>query len=160
MKEREAFERATMDLMEDKVKLSAEQEAWLDTKLDEQTQVAQMVRALPLDEPELGWRSELSGKLPMVARQNERSRKLLWVFRPALGMALAGALAITFMFKGVPDSPRVAAPRVEDQILIAHQESVALGQFWGGIRDDEETRIASAPAASEYRWDETDLGTL
>lgn len=157
MREREAFKRAAM---EEKVKLSAEQEAWLDKKLDEQAQVAQMVRALPLEEPELGWRSELCGKLHMVARQNDRSRKILWVFRPALGMALAGALAITFMFKGVPDSPRSAAPRVEDQIVSAHQESVALGQFWGGVRTDEEIRVASAPATSEYRWEETDLGTL
>ena len=160
MKEREQSERAVVDLMEDKVRLSAEQEAWLDEKLDAQSQIANMVRALPSEEPALAWRSELSGKLHMVARQNERSRKLLWVFRPALGMALAGALALVFMFKGVPDSPRPTTSGVEAQIVSAHQESVALGQFWGGLRDDDEARIASAPAASEYRWDETDLGTL
>lgn len=156
MREREQIEKA----MDENVKLNAEQEAWLDEKLNAQSQIANMVRALPEDEPTLAWRSELSGKLHMVARERERARKVSWIFRPTLGVALAGALALVFMYKGVPDSPRPSAPRVEDQIVSAHQESVAIGQFWGGIRDDDGARVATAPAASEYRWDETDLGTL
>ena len=70
MKEREQIERAVKDLMEDNVKLSAEQEAWLDEKLDAQSQIAQMVRALPNEEPALAWRNtECLRRLAFIAER-------------------------------------------------------------------------------------------
>lgn len=144
-------------------RITAEQESALEAKLasDAQVKVAQMVAALPNEEPELFWRSELSAKLHQVAAQKERRRKVAWTLRPAVGICAVTALAVVFM------APRRSAmtnadssPNVEAQILSAHREAVQLGTFWGSVRADDEARLASAPVKSEYAWDETDLGTL
>jgi hypothetical protein len=144
-------------------KVSVEQEAILDQKLASETQiqVAQMVRALPNEEPELFWRSQLSAKIHEVAAQRERKRRLAWTLKPAFGLAAATVLAVVFLYQpkqigGVAE----IRPNVEAQVLSAHREAVQLGSFWGSVRADDEARLASAPAKSEYEWDETDLGTL
>jgi hypothetical protein len=142
--------------------LSPEQEQVLDTLLESeaQAQISDLVRSMPAEEPEPAWRSELSARLHAVAAGRERKRRVLLVFRPALGLALAGALAFAFFFGRAPESAMpTSSPRVEEQVLNAHRESVHLTQFWGAIRADEDARTP-APATSEYRWEETDLSTF
>jgi hypothetical protein len=160
MKEREMIEKNAVD---PKIRLSHEQEVWLDERLASQPQarVSQMVRDLPSEEPELIWRSELSGRLHDVAAQKERKRKIAWTMRPAVGLCAATALAVVFMYRPQPqEGPATARVNVEAQVISAHREAVQLSSFWGSVRADEEARVASAPLPSEYQWEESDLGTL
>lgn len=126
-----------------------------------QQAVARMVADLPMEEPSMTWRSALSGRLYETAKARERRRRIAWVTRPTLGLGLAGALALAFLWQPRSETPRgVAAASIEEQIVSAHRDAVNYEQFWGGVRVGEEVRQVSAPAVKEYQWDETDLGTL
>lgn len=153
-------------LQNEPVRMDAAEEAWLNEQLasPQQVKVAEMVQALPDEDPALAWRSDLSFKIHQVAAQRERKRRFNWTLRPALGIGAAAALAVVFVFKA-DTGPSVSGieapgPSLEQQILSAHMEASQTSQVWGSLRAMEEARPASAPATQEYRWDETDLGTL
>lgn len=126
-----------------------------------QQAVARMVADLAMEEPNMTWRSALSGRLVEVARARERKRRFNWIARPALGLGLAGALALAVLWRPTaPSTNGVAATSVEEQIVSAHRDAVNFEQFWSGVRVGDEVRQVSAPAVKDYQWDETDLGTL
>jgi hypothetical protein len=109
----------------------------------------------------MAWRSSVGERIFDIAKSKERKRKIAWTLRPALGVGLGAALALTFIWS---QPPIVTNPQgsisVEEQILSAHNESVQLEQFWGSVRSDDEVRQVSAPVVKEYQWEESDLGTL
>lgn len=157
------------DMMErfqnEPTRMDAAEEAWLDERLTSpaQAQIAEMVQALPNDEPELAWRSELSAKIHAIAGQRQRKQRFNWLLRPALGVSAAAVLAVVFMFKSEP-SPvsvdrEIRLPSLEQEILSAHQEASQTGQVWSAMSVDD-GRVAPTPAVQEYRWDDLDLGTL
>jgi hypothetical protein len=129
----------------------------LDEALLEQENVARLVASLPDEEPAPAWRSALSARLHEVARRKERKRVWAWVVRPTMGFAMGAALVLAILSNSQESLPGTAG--VEAQILSAHNESVHLGQFWGAVRADDDTRAISAPR-DQVQWEEWDLGTL
>jgi len=157
------------DMMErfqnEPTRMEAADEAWLDERLASpaQMQIAEMIQALPDEEPELAWRSNLSAKIHAVAGQRQRKQRFNWLLRPTLGIGAAAALAVVFMYKSEPASVSVdreiRLPSLEQEILSAHQEASQAGQVWSAM-SVEDGRVAATPAVQEYRWDDLDLGTL
>lgn len=159
MNEREMIQKNA----EQSVRLSRSEEAWLDGELasEPQAQVASMVAVLPTEEPDLMWRSELSGRLHEVAARKARRGRIAWALRPAFGIGAAAVLSLVFFYRAPQIDPSpTTTPAVEAQVLSAHREAVQLASFWGSVRVDDEAINAPSASTSEYQWDETDLGTL
>ncbi|MFZ4507493.1 MAG: hypothetical protein ACOYON_07330 [Fimbriimonas sp.] len=58
-----------------------------------QQSVRSWVQSIPEDVPSMAWRSELNEKLLAMATQNAKKSWQSLVWRPALGLVMAGALA-------------------------------------------------------------------
>ena len=73
--------------------LSALEVEKLDSALAGSEFVSQTVRELPEDSVSLAWRSQLNERLFAEAGAKHHVARRSWVWRPALGLGLAGALA-------------------------------------------------------------------
>src|SRR5690242_12148641 len=62
-----------------------------------QTQMREIVQALPEETVSLSWRSDLNARLYAEAARRRKLNLFGWIWKPAAGLALAGALAIAFM---------------------------------------------------------------
>src|SRR4051812_44518980 len=64
--------------------------------------VREVVQALPEEPLSLAWRSDLNTRLHAVAARKKKLDLFGWIWNPAAGVALAGALAVAFVFR-MPD---------------------------------------------------------
>lgn len=101
----------------------------LDARLNssEHERLKKLVRELPSEPMSLAWRSGLNEKLAVEAGRVRRRRRAVWIWRPALGLGLAGALALIVLV-GHPSSsvaPKENAGNVEAALVKAHGEAVA-----------------------------------
>jgi hypothetical protein len=106
----------------------------LDAKLvaPEQRMVAEAVRNLRDEPVSLVWRSELNERLLEVASVQRRKRRVAWVLRPALGLALAGVVVMTIMFGNTPNGPTLeSGANMEAALLKAHHEAVTARDLVG-----------------------------
>lgn len=142
--------------------LSIDETRRLDAELNRSEFLADAVKSLPEDTLSLAWRSELNERLFAEAAAGRRSSRRLWVWRPALGLALAGALALAIYLPGANEanrpSPTLGRSSVESQMANAHVDAVnALYVAGHGLAAYEATPTAEA-APNVVRWDESDLG--
>lgn len=92
----------------------------------EHLHVAKLVNKLPDEEVSLVWRSQLNERLLTVSRQLKRRQRLIWVWRPALGLGLAGLVAIVLVLPRGGQSVESPAPKpsVEAALVKAHHDTV------------------------------------
>ena len=97
-----------------------------------QRRAAEWVRALPEEIPSMAWRAALNER---VLAESSRRAKVRWrwtLARPALGFALASALALVLF---VPRASVVATPkpasRIEEGLVALHEQSVETADIVG-----------------------------
>lgn len=136
----------------------------LDLRLESegQLQIQQAVRTMPEETVSMAWRSELNEKLVAGIQAKHKKRRFAWVLSPALGLGLAGALAVVLMTKTTPpvDGPITPnQPALEDSLVATHQDALRYTDVTGvGLNPDEIVSKRSATAI--YDFDEVALGSL
>lgn len=140
--------------------LSVGQEAWLDEALERQSFVSGLMKALPKEQPSLAWRSRLNERVLAIASDAKRRIRWLAILRPALGIGLAGALAIVFTIdRNVQPTPLRPKGAVEAGLVKAHEMSVEATEIAGpGLAEHE--AVATEKGDDLYDWQEADLDTL
>lgn len=114
----------------------------LDRELNSAAQlhVREVVRALPEETLSLAWRSELNSRLRSEMARRRKLNLFGWVWKPAAGIALAGALAVAFMVQ--PANPVPANGGELEKALVSHYvdstaswEVAADGVSMGDVKD-------------------------
>ena len=106
----------------------------------------------------MAWRSRLNQQVLAIAARTRKRARVLAVWRPALGLGLAGALAIVFTMRQ-PDTPTAEQPAVEAALVQVHNESVQAAELAGvGLATHE--AVASRTVDEAYNWSEVDIETL
>lgn len=102
-------------------------------KAPEQLAVRKMVKELSDEPVSLVWRSDLNERLRVAAVAQKRRSRIVWIWRPALGLGLASVLAVTFLFShnGPQALPSKKSSGVEAALLQAHRENVAADDLAG-----------------------------
>jgi hypothetical protein len=133
-----------------------------DTKLNDagQKMVRELVSNLPEDELSLAWRSALNEQLLQTAQAKRKRQRFLFVFRPAMGLALAGAMAAVVMIRTsqmsiptVRDTSNLEAVLVQD-----HQQNIVMSDLAGFSMIPAESRPTEGSISDP--WSEFDLESL
>jgi hypothetical protein len=124
-----------------------------------QQAIREIVQALPEDVPSLEWRSHLNERLIATSQERRRVRPS-WLWRPAAGLAVAGALAAVVLWKA-PEDPAFAADfGIEASLLHAHREVSIHSDVAGvGLRSYESTRHVPYQPEADV-WLDFELGDL
>lgn len=126
-----------------------------------QSQMREMLKSMPEDTVSMAWRSDLNERIASVVAVKQRRRRFAWVLSPALGLGLAGALAITMLTK-TPTSPNLGQPpkpSIETNLVASFRDSMNYTDVTGvGLNPDEVVRSRSIPVV--YDPDEVDFGSL
>jgi hypothetical protein len=127
-----------------------------------QQAMREVVRSLPEETVSMAWRSSLNTQLHAVAAKKRRLDLFSWVWKPAAGVVVAGALALAFMARTpLVDSPVTTGrgPDVEKGLMNAHLESTASWEVAGDGLTANEVRDGSAgSAAVSNDWEQEDVG--
>lgn len=136
--------------------MSPEIEAQLDTELDAQSQVSNMVRSLPVEEPSLEWQSRVRQQTQVIVRKARRAA--LWPLRVA-GVSVVGAAACAiFVANMVADRPEKIST---EAMLNWHDEAVAASVLPGdSISLAGASTLPSKPAARNDLFDGGSLPSL
>lgn len=140
----------------------------LDRRLNSEghLQIQQVLRQMPEESVNMSWRSELNEKLISTIQTKQRKRRFAWILSPALGLGLAGALAVVVMFKTptISDNPvgnpqPQAGESLEQSLVAAHGDSIRITDVTGvGLNSDE--MVNNRTASDGYDFSEVDLGSL
>lgn len=128
-----------------------------------QNAMRDFVRALPEDAPSMAWRSGLNEALLAEGAKRQRRRRFFWVFRPAVGLAMAGALAAVFVIR--TSSVVVPTPQpttsFEAELLSAHTQVSQFADVAGsGVRPTEATYVSRDRSSEDFDWSEVDIESL
>lgn len=123
--------------------------------------IAQGVKRLSNEEPSMAWRAQLNAQLLAEAQATRKvERRRAWIFRPAAGLAMAGALAMVFISTQDNGTPvQSSSSSFEEQIVNAHyaaEQSVLLT----GTSVAAHTSNGGSTNTSTIDWQETDLGAF
>jgi hypothetical protein len=122
---------------------------------ESQQAVRETVRHLVDEEPSLAWRSELNRRLAEAGPS--RMRLVAFSFRPALGLGLAGALAVVAVLQNAVPEPTVeSSPGIEAAMGGAHRQAVNARLVAGTGIYDYEAR-PTGEAVGGIVWEEADL---
>ncbi len=142
---------------EPKVNLTA---AELDRELQgsEQSQLRKLVRELPEESVSMVWRSALNEKLMAIAAYQRKRRRVIWVLRPALGIGLAGVMALTFVvIRGTHEVPKSHRASVEAALVGVHRDAVLADDVAGtGLTAIEVDQDADGDVKSDFQTSEQD----
>lgn len=142
-----------------------------DSLLDQPGQafVREAVRSMPDDSLSLSWRSALNEKLLAESEKKVKRRRFQLVWRPAFGLAVAGALATMWIIR--PDSamPGISSPSnraemsLEAALVDAHRLSSLESDVAGtGLRPLEQ-RYVTRNVSQDFElpdWNEIDIDSL
>jgi hypothetical protein len=137
----------------------------LDEALESETHQAMkaMVHAVPQEEPSMSWRSGLNGRLLEIGKSVEKKRRTWFVLRPALGLGLAGVLALVVTLnvqkQGTPDSWKPMS--VEAALVDEHIEALNATEIAGAGLASHEARPTPVSATDDlYDWQPVDIESL
>lgn len=140
----------------------------LDARLNSEAQVAMrdVVRALPEDSVSMAWRSALNERL--LAEAVTPKRRFAWLnfsWRPAVGLALAGALAGIIIFRPNSAAPATSAhgatASLEAELITTHTQYATFVDVAGLGALPMDTAYASRQGTDETPdWSELDLESL
>lgn len=130
-----------------------ERNEW-DEKLKGLDHTRKWVQDLEDEDVSLNWRAELNEKL---RAQERRKPKAAWMWKPALGLSMAAALALVLVIRpSQNEGPEAADPAIANALLRAHHEALA-AQDLGTAPVDT---LASDSGGSVPIWEDIDLTTL
>ena len=136
----------------------------LDARLEapDQMRVRNLMQSLGDESVSMAWRSELNEKILATVATRQRKRRFAWILSPALGLGVAGALAVVLITK-TPESPRFesrsTAPGIEANLVASFKDSINYTEVTGvGLNPDEAINGKSSEAS--YDSAEVDLGSL
>lgn len=148
----------------------------IDERLNSAAQHAMraVVGGLPEDSLSMAWRSTLNERILAEAATRQKRSRMTWFLRPALGLGLAGALAVAVFFHGPSSAPqshrtegavaRVATPSdgsLEAELVNTHrQTSLAYDVAGVGVTVNEVSYDSSSSAPHQTGWSEDDLENL
>ncbi len=123
-------------------------------------QLKEAVRSMPEDTLSMSWRSELNQKLMVKIEAKQKKRRFAWILSPALGLGLAGALAVVVMTKS-PITPSVNSftnvPHIEESLVASHQDALRYSDITGvGLSPEE----VISQRSNSVDLNEVDLGSL
>src|SRR5579862_8678015 len=96
-----------------------------------QVQMGEVIKALPEETLSLAWRSELNTKLRAQAIHRRKLNLFGWLWKPAAGVALAGCLAVAFVFhEPAPQTP-AASGGIESALVGDYVDSTASWEVAG-----------------------------
>lgn len=131
----------------------------LDEKLAQTQSIAGVVRSLPEETLSMAWRSSLNERVLVEAAKRQRSRHIAWIWRPAVGLALASSLAMAILWKSAPIEHRQpVSVSIEASLLDLHRESVVASEVAG---QGSVGTVEEAPKVEFTNpWTEDDLNSL
>jgi hypothetical protein len=136
----------------------------LDARLEspDQMRVRNLVQSLGDEPVSMAWRSELNEKILSAVVARQRKRRFAWILSPALGLGVAGALAVVLVTK-TPEAPRFeshnTAPGIEANLVASFKDSINYTEVTGvGLNADE--AINGKSSVASYDSAEVDLGSL
>ena len=125
-----------------------------------QKQVHEVVKALPEETLSLAWRSELNTRLRNEIVHKKRVNLFGWVWKPAAGVALAGALAVGFFFRTPEANLAPPSGGIENALVNHYVDSTASWEVAGDGATVGDTKD-SAPANSvPVDNDQEDVGAI
>ncbi len=131
----------------------------LDRKLNSagQTQIREMVRALPEETLSMTWRSELNTKLRAAALRKRKLDLFGWVWKPTAGLALAAALAVAIFIR--PAMTGVTPDTSIEKALVSHyiDSSAARDVAVDGMTPNE-AKDSGASSVVPPDWEQEDVG--
>lgn len=146
--------------------LTSAEESLLDEHLQTESQqlLKSVVSAVPDEEVSMTWRSNLNGRLLELGKSVEKRRRSLLIWRPALGLGLAGLLALVLVLKPYevdPPAANVATMSVEATLLDEHMEAVRATEIAGAGLASYEARPTPVSAGEDYYdWQRVDFEAL
>jgi hypothetical protein len=140
----------------------------LDEQLASEAQeaVRGFVKALPHEELSLAWRSGLNERLLAASAKQRRQRLFGWVWKPAFGLSVAGALAILTLMRPSAPTPVIRGSGdvngvIEASIVSTHRDSNAYSDVVGvGLLPVEVASGRTTSSPTRVDWDEVDIDTL
>jgi hypothetical protein len=116
----------------------------------QQIQIRNLVGSLPEDLPSLAWRSQLNSRLALVAPPQQQRSAWHRFWSPALGLGLAGVLAVVLVTPRPVVGP-VEASSIEASLAQLHEQSA-----WGlEVATDQ-----VPPTRAGKVWTESDIDLL
>jgi len=138
-----------------------EEQAELDAllKSDSQQMIQRAVHALPEDSLSLSWRSELNERLRQARPVSRWRSRVAVAWRPALGLALAGCLAVMVTLKTTPTSPEHTG-NLEASLVTAYDDSTTADELVGPGLSVHEVNDTTKTQQTSSDWSESDLNNL
>jgi hypothetical protein len=128
-------------------------------KSETQQAIQRVVHSLPDESLSLSWRSDLNERLRQVRPQSKWRARVSASWRPALGLALAGCLALIITFR--PQSPHVTNESSLEASMVGAYDDSANSEILAGpglaIHEVSET---TQKRESSSDWTESDLNNL
>lgn len=121
----------------------------------EQLAIRKAVKNLADEPMDMVWRSDLNERLRTVAAAQKRRNRIVWIWRPALGLGLASVLAVTFLFSHNGTQVRPAkGTGIEAALLQAHRENVAADDLVGpGLNPSEVDQDSDGSSGNSFPVD-------
>ena len=127
-----------------------------------QLRVREIVRSLPEETLSLSWRSDLNAR---IRAESARLRKRIlfgWIWKPAAGLTLAGALAVAVVFR-IPTLPRspslgIGKGEVERALIKTYVESTAAREAAVDGVTASEAKDSADGILGSGDWDQEDVG--
>ena len=125
-----------------------------------QQQMREVVQSLPEETVSLAWRSELNVRVVALAERKRRLDLQGWLWKPAVGVSVAGALALVFMAKLADPGPVVTQPNasVETALVGTYMESKASWEVAGDGATATDSKDATPAMADPGDWGQEDVG--
>jgi hypothetical protein len=132
-----------------------------------QQQIREAVRVLPEETLSMAWRSGLNEQIAAMAANKKRRVAFDWVWKPALGAALACSFAFVVMWKTHPTQAPASmvsnssSASIETALLDAHQESSVAADVAGpGLVTRDAQVVRSVNYSRDESWPEVDVNSL
>ena len=123
-----------------------------------QMQVREIVQALPEETVSLSWRSDLNARLHAEVARRRKLNLFGWIWKPAAGLALAGALALAFMIRPpAPGSPETRSD-VEKALVNSYVDNTASWEVTGDGITVNEVKETANPKPVPIDFDQEDVG--
>lgn len=119
-----------------------------------QQRTREIVQGLPEEPLSLTWRSSLNARLAEVAVRRRRLNLLGWMWKPAAGLAVAGALAVAVVLQRPEQLP--SQPGVESALVNVYMESTASWEVATDGLTVNEANEVSRQDGSDY-WEPEDV---
>ena|SRR5579862_7444889 len=121
-----------------------------------QLQIRDAVRALPEEPLSMAWRSELNTQLRAVAVRRKKLNLFGWVWKPTVGLALAGGLAVALFVH--PTSPSRSGGDIESGLVNHFVDSANAREVAGDGITPNESKDSAGSSSATIDWDQEDVG--